>query len=261
MSVIMEPEDVAPNRAVRTGAWSQPALLEAPARAPLRQCGLDEVGRGALAGPLVAAAVILPDDFLERLGPLAPFLRDSKKTPRRRREEVAALVRAHAVALAIAVAPVEVINLRGVGWANRDVFRALIAQIDADEYVVDGKVRPPAAADRIMRVRCMVQADAQAPAVSAASIVAKVYRDHVMAVLAAGYPQFGWERNAGYGSPDHLDALRHHGPGPHHRMVFVETALSGGQRARRSAKESHPVQRQDDIQDAADCGLFGENRV
>lgn len=254
-------DDVTAPGDASSDAWSQPALMEAPLRQLRRQCGLDEVGRGALAGPLVAAAVILPDDFLERLGPLAPFLRDSKTTPRRRREEVAALVRAHAVALAIAVAPVEVINQRGVGWANRDVFRALITGIDADEYVVDGKIKPPAPADRIARVRCMVKADAHAPAVSAASIVAKVYRDHVMAELAVGYPQYGWEHNAGYGSPDHMEALRSHGPGPHHRRLFVATALGGGQRARRHAQVSHRETHPHDAPDAADTGLFSADTV
>lgn len=259
----MESDEWSPERAdgVEEGAWSQPALLEAPICLAGRQCGLDEVGRGALAGPLVAAAVILPDNFTERLGRLAPYLRDSKATPRRRREEVAAQVRAHAVALAIAVAPVEVINTRGIGWANRDVFRALITCIDADDYVVDGKIKPPAPTDRIARVRCLVKADARSPAVSAASIVAKVYRDHVMAELAVGYPQYGWEHNAGYGSPDHLDALRTHGPGPHHRSLFVGTALGGGQRAKRLAQGSRRKLLGEGADDAADMGLFGTDRV
>lgn len=243
-----------------TAEWSQAALLEAPDWTPRRQCGLDEVGRGALAGPLVAAAVILPDDFRERLGSLAPFLRDSKTTPRRRREEVATLVRAHAVALAIAVAPVEVINQRGVGWANRDVFRALIAAVEADEYIVDGKVKPPAAPNRLARVRCLVKADSLAPAVSAASIVAKVYRDHLMAELAATSPDYGWEHNAGYGSPDHLEALHRIGPCRHHRSLFVATALSGGQRARRGAGNKGnraAPQRSEHAADDGDTGLFG----
>ena len=253
----MATEKGAPSGADEANAVSQPLLLDAPVWAPGRQCGLDEVGRGALAGPLVAAAVVLPGDFLERLGPLAPFLRDSKATPRRRREEVAAVVRAHAVALAIAVAPVEVINQRGIGWANRDVFRALIEQVDADEYVVDGKVKPPASAERVARVRCLVKADARAPAVSAASIVAKVYRDHVMAELAAGYPQYGWERNAGYGSPDHLEALRRLGPGPHHRRLFVATVLSGGQRARRRGHATRQAQGEEGEEGTVNPGLFG----
>jgi ribonuclease HII len=214
--------------------WDQPPLLEIPPTLAERVCGLDEVGRGALAGPLVAAAVILPDDFLDKLGSLAPFLRDSKTTPRQRREEVAALTRAHAVTVALAVAPVDAINQRGIGWANRDVFRALIARIDADEYIVDGKIKPPAPPNRAGRIRCLVRADARSAAVSAASIVAKVYRDHIMTELATRYTPFGWERNAGYGTPEHLAALRAHGPTPLHREVFIATALSDKQRARRS---------------------------
>ncbi|HET9109859.1 MAG TPA: ribonuclease HII [Ktedonobacterales bacterium] len=220
-------------------AWSQATLLTADAGAhPSRRCGLDEVGRGALAGPLVAAAVILPEDIRERLGTLAPFLRDSKATPRGKRKAVALALREHAITIALAVAPVSVIDARGIGWANRDVFRRLISQIDADEYVVDGKVKPPAPPDRIARVRCMVKADAHAPAVSAASIIAKVYRDHLMAELAQTHGGYGWERNAGYGSAEHLEALRIHGPTQHHRAVFVATALSGGQRARRDRQRS-----------------------
>lgn len=199
---------------------------------PARRCGLDEVGRGALAGPLVAAAVILPDDIRERLGSLAPFLRDSKATPRNKREAVASALREHAVCISLAVAPVSVIDARGIGWANRDVFRQLICEVDADEYVVDGKIKPPAPPDRIARVRCMVKADKHAPAVSAASIIAKVFRDHLMAELASECAGYGWERNAGYGSPEHLAALHTLGVTRHHRALFVATALGGGQRAK-----------------------------
>ncbi len=219
----------------------QQALLTAEdVEPPARRCGLDEVGRGALAGPLVAAAVILPDDIRERLGPLAPFLRDSKTTPRNKREAVAAALREHAVSIALVVASVNVIDARGIGWANRDVFRQLICQIEADEYVVDGKVKPPAPPERIARVRCMVKADAYAPAVSAASIIAKVYRDRLMAELAVDFAGYGWERNAGYGSPEHLAALRTLGVTEHHRALFVATALSGGQRAKRAKTLDEP---------------------
>jgi ribonuclease HII len=142
-------------------------------------------------------------------------------------------LREHALHISLAVAPVSVIDERGVGWANREVFRRLISQIDADEYVVDGKVRPPAPADRARRVRCMVKADAHTPAVSAASIVAKVYRDHLMVELAHEHSGYGWERNVGYGSAEHLAALRLLGPSAHHRALFVATALGGGRSARR----------------------------
>lgn len=216
--------------------WSQATLLTAEVVAPVRCCGLDEVGRGALAGPLVAAAVILPEDIRERLGALAPFLRDSKTTPRGKREAVALALREHALVISLAVAPVSVIDTRGIGWANRDVFRRLISEVEADEYVVDGKVKPPAPPDRMTRVRCMVKADSHTPAVSAASIIAKVYRDQLMAELAVECAGYGWERNAGYGSPEHLAALRTLGPTSHHRSLFVATALSGGQRAKRAGR-------------------------
>lgn len=226
---------------IESRSMVQQALLTAvEGEPPARTCGLDEVGRGALAGPLVAAAVILPGDIRERLGALAPFLRDSKTTPRIKREAVATALREHAMSIALAVVPVTVIDARGIGWANRDVFRQLICEIEADEYVVDGKVKPPAPPDRIMRVRCMVKADAYAPAVSAASIIAKVYRDHLMAELAGDFAGYGWERNAGYSSPEHLAALRSQGVTEHHRALFVATALSGGQRAKRGKSPDEP---------------------
>lgn len=198
-------------------------------------CGLDEVGRGALAGPLVAAAVVLPSDMHERLGRSARFLRDSKTVPRPRREELAALIRRHAVAWEVATIPVADINGHGIGWANGEAFRRLIEAIEADEYVVDGRVRPPAPAHRAARVRCLVDADTLVAAVAAASLVAKVYRDQLMCGLHAADPRFAWDRNAGYGTPAHLAALRMHGPAAEHRTVFVATALGGGQKARRTA--------------------------
>ena len=222
----------------------QPALLDAPS-VPLRRCGLDEVGRGALAGPLVAAAVILPDDIADRLGALSRFLRDSKTVPRARREDLAIAIRAHALALEVVTIAVDDINRYGIGWANREAFHRLITALDADEYIVDGRVRPPAPPDRIARVRCLVKADALVPAVAAASLVAKVHRDTMMATLHGSYPAYCWNTNAGYGAAAHLAALRLVGACPEHRTIFVATALSGGQRARKAIKASkHDVEPQ-----------------
>lgn len=215
----------------------QPALLDAPTM-PLRRCGLDEVGRGALAGPLVAAAVILPNDMADRLGALSRFLRDSKTVPRARREDLALAIRTHALALEVVTIAVDEINRHGIGWANREAFHRLIVALDADEYIVDGRVRPPAPPDRIARVRCLVKADALIPAVAAASLVAKVHRDTMMAALHGSYPAYGWNTNAGYGAAAHLAALRVVGACPEHRTVFVATALGGGQRARKASKAS-----------------------
>lgn len=191
-----------------------------------RRCGLDEVGRGALAGPLVAAGVVLPDDMLAQLGEHARFLRDSKTVPRRRRSEMAVLIGRYAVVVEVVAIPIEMINQHGIGWANREAFCQLIGRISADEYIVDGSVRPHAPGDRALRVHCLVKADAQIPEVAAASLVAKVYRDELMAELHKESPVFGWDRNAGYGTVSHLAALREYGPAPQHRTVFVRTALA-----------------------------------
>src|SRR5260370_25175389 len=166
----------------------QAALIAAAERGLLVQCGLDEVGRGALAGPLVAAAVVVPADFAERLGPLVRFLRDSKAVPRRRREQLAALIWRHAPVVEVEVVPVARINSRGIGWANREAFRLLIGRVAADEYVVDGRVRPPAPRGRAQRVRCMVRADAEVPAVAAAALVGKVHRDARLGLLHERHP-------------------------------------------------------------------------
>lgn len=195
-------------------------------------CGLDEVGRGALAGPLVAAGVILPPDIHELLGSAARFLRDSKTVPRPRREELARLLRQHAVIFEVVSIPSADINARGIGWANGEAFRRLIELIEADEYVVDGRVRPPAPAHRAARVRCLVDADALVPAVAAASLIAKVYRDKLMCEMHAADARYEWDRNAGYGTAAHLAALRAHGPATEHRTTFVATALGGGKERR-----------------------------
>ncbi|MGH2514648.1 MAG: ribonuclease HII [Ktedonobacterales bacterium] len=215
---------------------SQLALVPDSQSFPTRCCGLDEVGRGALAGPLVAAAVILPERFAEHLGALAPFLRDSKTVPAPRRAALAERIHELALAVELVAIAVPLINRYGIGWANREAFRRLISQLDADEYVVDGRVRPPAPPERQARVRCLVKADALVPAVSAASLVAKVYRDTLMRELHERHPAFAWNKNAGYGTPAHLAALREHGPCVEHRTLFVTTALLGGQKARRERK-------------------------
>jgi ribonuclease HII len=211
--------------AERAGQLCLPELDAALVSVSPDCCGLDEVGRGALAGPLVAAAAILPEDIHEQLGPLARFLRDSKTVLPVRRAELAAALRMHALAVEVVVISVAQINARGIGWANGEAFRRLITRLRAGEYIVDGRVRPPAPSERAGRVRCLVQADALVPAVSAASLVAKDYRDRLMVALHARHPVFGWATNVGYGTPAHLAALRAHGPCAHHRTQFVQTAL------------------------------------
>jgi ribonuclease HII len=145
---------------------------------------------------------------------------------RGQRDRVDRLLRAHAVAVRLEIIPTSEINDHGIGWANREAFRRLICQVEADEYVVDGNLclQLPTRYGGLVRSQC--NADETVPAVSAASIVAKVFRDTLMGELHRAHPMYGWSSNAGYGTREHVSALQCHGPCQHHRRDFVETALS-----------------------------------
>jgi len=164
-------------------------------------CGVDEAGRGPLAGPVYAAAVVLDE--------AAPIegLRDSKVLAEARREALALVVRARARAWAIGCASVEEI----------DRLNILQATLLAMRRAVDGN-QPP-------RLRCAVQTvvggDASDPAISAASILAKCARDEVMRALHLRFPQYGFDRHKGYSTAEHLELLRRHGPCPEHRRSFA----------------------------------------
>lgn len=184
--------------------------------------GLDEVGRGALAGPLVAAAVALPTVTPPPPGVL---LRDSKQLTSQQRDHADAWIRDRASLVLIEVIKVEAINGLGIGWANRMIFARLMARLGPRRYLIDGNLRlhglgPPGAC-----VVCRCQGDAHEPAIAAASIVAKVYRDCLMQCLDPAYPQYGWGRNAGYATPVHQMALRRDGPCRHHRTLFLRRLL------------------------------------
>ncbi len=174
-------------------------------------CGIDEVGRGALAGPLVAAAVVLRDGFRN------PLLRDSKLLSPAQRERVEPAIREAAVVLEVVAVPPGLIDRHGVGWANRWAFEQLMELVSAPLFLLDGNLRLSSAKPH----RCLVGGDALVPAISAASIVAKVYRDRLMKALHPEYPAYGWERNKGYGSQEHREALLSLGPTPHHRRSFL----------------------------------------
>jgi ribonuclease HII len=172
--------------------------------------GIDEVGRGPLAGPVVAAAVILMRHV--------PGIADSKCLPAARRVELARLIHdAGVVGLAAAsVAEIDRFNiLQATFLAMR---RAVVRlRVSPRRLLVDGNCAPPFDVETV----CIVGGDASEPAIGAASIVAKVARDQLMARLAGRYPAYGWERNAGYGTPEHLLAMRRAGLSPHHRRSFA----------------------------------------
>lgn len=182
-------------------------------------CGIDEVGRGPLAGPVVAAAVILDPARLPRT--LLDRLDDSKKLSKRLREELAELVPVTAT-IGFGEASVEEIDriniLQATLLAMRRAYDALGQA--CSHALVDGN-RPPGLP---CAVRCVVGGDGLSLSIAAASVVAKVRRDTLMAELARAHPGFGWERNAGYGTAEHLDALERLGPTPHHRRSFAPVA-------------------------------------
>lgn len=175
----------------------------------MRICGLDEVGRGALAGPLVAAAAIFNSQI--------PNLKDSKKLNARQRDLLYKIILENAE-IKIEIISARLINNRGIGWANREVFKKLIKKIKADKYIVDGNLR-------IKSAISMVKADTKIPEVMAASIIAKVTRDNLMKELHKKHPHYGWMTNVGYGTSYHIRTIREFGTVHYHRNVFVTTAL------------------------------------
>ena len=177
-----------------------------------RVCGVDEAGRGPLAGAVYAAAVILD--------PQHPIvgLRDSKKLTERNRILLAAEIRTHALAWSVAFATVEEIEQLNILHASMLAMqRAVLALYPAAEYaLIDGNRCPQLP----IPARAIIKGDDSEACISAASILAKTERDKVMRQLADRYPEYGFERHAGYPVPEHLQALELHGPCPEHRRGF-----------------------------------------
>jgi ribonuclease HII len=186
-----------------------------------RVAGVDEVGRGPLAGPVLAAAVVLPHD--ERwVGRWLGLVRDSKVLKAARREALAAEICEHAlVGVGEAnVAEIDAVNIRNATFlAMRRALAALPVAVQG--VIVDGNARIP---DLSMRQVTLVQGDAKELAVACASVVAKVARDALMVALAEEHPAYGWASNAGYGTAAHLAALAQFGPTPAHRTSFAPVA-------------------------------------
>ncbi len=181
------------------------------ARGFARVCGVDEVGRGPLAGPVTAAAVILDPDTIPE------GLNDSKKLTEKRRQALAEAIHASA-RVSIAHASVEEIDgLNILRAAHLAMERAVEGLGDVDFALIDGNMIPR---DLAVPAEALIKGDALSLSISAASIVAKTCRDAIMVGLAQQHPGYGWERNAGYGTKAHLEGLRHLGVTPHHRRSF-----------------------------------------
>jgi ribonuclease HII len=185
--------------------------------------GVDEAGRGPLAGPVVAAAVIL-------CRPRPAGLDDSKKLSAQRRAELEATIkrRCHWAVGVVDVADIDRLNIFGATMlAMTLAVEALCVKVGCDplQVLIDGNLTPHGrVAGWRWDARPIVGGDAIEPCISAASIIAKEHRDALMRAAAALHPHYGWERNKGYGTPDHLAALRVHGPCPLHRRSFAPVA-------------------------------------
>ena len=176
-------------------------------------CGVDEAGRGPLCGPVVAAACILPT------GLVIEGLNDSKKLTEKKREKLYDVIREKALAYAIAESSVEEINATNILEADLLAMRRAIAAlpIPADAALIDGNINR----DFPIPTQAVVKGDALSMSIAAASILAKVYRDRLCAELDAKYPQYGIAKHKGYGTKDHMAALRQYGPAPIYRTKFI----------------------------------------
>lgn len=176
-------------------------------------CGVDEAGRGPLCGPVVAAAVILP------VGLYLEGLNDSKKLTEKKREILFDQICQSAIAYAIAEGSVERINETNILEATLFAMKEAIASlpVPADFALIDGNI----ARNFPIPAKAVIHGDAISPSIAAASIMAKVTRDRLCRELDSAYPQYGIIRHKGYGTKEHMDALRAHGPSPIHRTKFI----------------------------------------
>ena len=177
-------------------------------------CGVDEAGRGPLAGPVCAAAVILPPHLQ------LPGLNDSKKLTDKRRRELMPVIKEQALAYGIAFATHEEIDQINILQATYLAMERALAQLNIkpDIALIDGN----RAKDFGLPVKTVVHGDSLSASIAAASVLAKVTRDDLMLTMAEEYPQYGFEIHKGYGTKAHYAALTAHGPSPIHRMTFLK---------------------------------------
>ena len=179
----------------------------------LMEAGCDEAGRGPLAGPVFAAAVILPKDFHH------PLLNDSKKMTEKARELLRPIIEREAIAWAVEEVSAEEIDTINILNASIAGMQRAVRKLPVkpEFLLIDGNRFKPF---DDYRYQCIVKGDAKFTSIAAASVLAKTYRDEYMRKLAQEHPQYGWERNMGYPTKEHIEAIRRHGYTPEHRKSF-----------------------------------------
>lgn len=179
----------------------------------LLEAGCDEAGRGPLAGPVFASAVILPKDFHH------PLLNDSKKMTDKHRRELRPIIESSAICRAVVKVDADEIDSLNILWASiigmQRAVRALA--VKPDFLLIDGNKFSPFDS---YEYKTVIHGDAIYSSIAAASVLAKTYRDDYMINLAKEYPQYGWERNMGYPTKEHIEAIKKFGYTPYHRKSF-----------------------------------------
>ena len=185
-----------------------------------RTAGCDEAGRGCLAGPVYAAAVILAPDYEN------PLLNDSKQLTARQRYQLREEIERDAVSWAVGIVTNEEIDQMNILRASITAMHRAIDQLSVrpDHLIIDGNrfypYHDPQRDGQVVPHDCIVKGDATYLAIAAASVLAKTYRDDCMMRLHQEFPFYGWDHNAGYPTPQHRAAIREHGTTPYHRMTF-----------------------------------------
>ena len=180
------------------------------------EAGCDEAGRGPLAGPVFAAAVILPSDFHH------PLLNDSKQMSEKDRDVLRPIIEKEATAWAVEEVSPEEIDRLNILWASVTGMQRAVLRLDPkpDFLLIDGNKFRPFEGFGFNSYRTVVHGDATYASIAAASVLAKTWRDEKMRSLAKEYPQYGWDRNFGYPTKEHINALKEYGPTPYHRRSF-----------------------------------------
>lgn len=184
--------------------------------------GVDEVGRGPLAGPIVAAAVILDLKAINN-SEIISGINDSKKLTPNQREELSEIIKSKAVSYSIAILENDDIDKKGIAWCNNQVFKIACKNLDVIPQLVlsDGY----SIKDFELKNQYVIKGDEKSASIACASIIAKVFRDNLMKEYAKIFPQYGFERNMGYGTKEHIEALEKHGSTSIHRASFITNFL------------------------------------
>lgn len=187
---------------------------EAIAKGYKAVCGVDEAGRGPLAGPVCAAAVILPE------GVIIDGVNDSKKLSEKKREALFDVIREQSLAYSIAYATVDEIEEINILNATMLAMKRAVEglSVKADYAMIDGNRLPKLAID----IECIVKGDAKSMSIACASILAKVSRDRLLYKYAEEYPMYGFDKHKGYGTAAHREAILKYGPCPYHRKSFLK---------------------------------------